>query len=145
MFCHAFIPGTHNFVYLRVRACVYMRARVCACTRSCVCMCACAPGVCVCVRVCECVCACICVWYVCVFVCCGGGGGGNCNEKYFYCDFHIFLADFKRPAHPLSGKIPLKNMKIDCRRPLRCSSDHPYLVSASPRPIRTIVVPYNPI
>ena len=73
-----------------------------------------------------------------ICVCVGGGGGveercvcnnilnarkifchlENLNQNYFYCDFHIFLADFKRPTHPLSGKIPLKNMKIDCRSPL---------------------------
>ena len=40
------------------------------------------------------------------------------NDKYLYCDFHFFLADFKGHTHPLSGKIPLKKMKIVCRRPL---------------------------
>ena len=154
-------------VHARARACMHALVCVyaCMCTRVCVC---------VCVRLCECVCACVCAWYVCVCVCvcvvwcgvcvfwcvcvCVGGGGGggrremcmqqyleNCNEKYFYCNFHVFLADFKRPAHHLGGKIPLKNMKIDCRRPLRCSSDHPCLVSASPQPIRTIIMPYNRI
>ena len=50
----------------------------------------------------------------------------SCNEKYFYCDFHIFLADFKRHTHPLSGKSPLINMKIDCRCPLNC---HPVILN----------------
>ena len=47
----------------------------------------------------------------------------SCNEKYFYCDFHIFLADFKRHTHPLSGKSPLINMKIDCRCPAHRALD----------------------